>query len=101
MCDKEAGSSQQNPQPVAERMPKVLVQRAEEIFPALKENMVSVLYMLGIVLSCSLMTGFVVCFTLYQDRIRRCADLFHFTSSDLDCALGVYNTYLDTHNSMC
>jgi len=49
MCDKEAGSSQQNPKPVAERMPKVLVQRAEEIFPALKENMVSVLYMLGIV----------------------------------------------------
>jgi len=58
MCDKEAGSSQQNPKPVAERMPKVLVQRAEEIFPALKENMVSVLYVLGIVLSCSLMTGF-------------------------------------------
>ena len=58
MCDKEAGSSQQNPQPAVERMPKVLVQRAEEIFPALKENMVSVLYVLGIVLSCSLMTGF-------------------------------------------
>ena len=58
MCDKEAGSSQQIPQPAVERMPKVLVQRAEEIFPALKENMVSVLYVLGIVLSCSLMTGF-------------------------------------------
>ena len=58
MCDKEAGSSQQNPQPAVERMPKVLVQRAEEIFPALKRNMVSVLCMLRIVSSCPLMIGF-------------------------------------------
>jgi hypothetical protein len=36
-------------------MPKVLLQRAEEIFPALKKNMVSVLCMVGIVSSCSVM----------------------------------------------
>ena len=46
MCDKEVGSSQENLQSVAERMPKVLVQRAEEIFPALKKDMVGVLRML-------------------------------------------------------
>jgi hypothetical protein len=40
---------------VETRTPKVLVQRAEELFPALKENMVSVLCMMGIVSSSSLM----------------------------------------------
>ena len=58
MCDKEAGRSQENLQSLAKRMPKVQVQRAEEIFPALQKNMVSVLCRLGIVLSCSLMIGF-------------------------------------------
>jgi len=58
MCDKKVGKLQENLQPVAKRMLKVLVQRAEEIFPALKENMVSVLYILRIVSSCSLMIGF-------------------------------------------
>jgi hypothetical protein len=33
------------------RMPRVLVERTEELFPALKENMVSVLCMIGIVSS--------------------------------------------------
>jgi hypothetical protein len=41
MCDKEVGELQENLQPLAKGMPKVLVQRAEEIFPALKENMMS------------------------------------------------------------
>ena len=36
-------------------MRKVLVQLAEEVFPALKKNMVSVLCMIGIVLSSSLL----------------------------------------------
>ena len=58
MCDKEVGKLQENLQPVAKRMLKVLVQRAEEIFPALKRNMVSVLCMLRIVSSCPLMIGF-------------------------------------------
>ena len=55
MCDKEGGRLQENVQCHAERMPKVVVQRAEEIFPALQKNMVSVLCRLGIVSSCSLM----------------------------------------------
>jgi hypothetical protein len=41
--------------PCLATMLKVLVQRAEEIFPALKKNMVSVLCMIGIVSSCSVM----------------------------------------------
>jgi len=55
MCDKEAGRLQENAQSHAKRMPMVLVQRAEEIFPVLQKNMVSVLCRLGIVSSCSLM----------------------------------------------
>jgi hypothetical protein len=53
MCDKEAGRSQENMQSLVKRIPKV--QQAEEIFPALQKNMVSVLCRLGIVLSCSQM----------------------------------------------
>jgi len=55
MCDKEAGRLQENVQSHARRMPKVVVHEAEEIFPALQKNMVSVLCRLGIVSSCSLM----------------------------------------------
>jgi len=55
MCDKEAGRLQENAQSHAKRMPQVLVQRAEEIFPVLQKNMVSVLCRLGIVSSSSLM----------------------------------------------
>lgn len=57
MCDKEV-VLHENLLFLAARMPKVLVERAEEIFPALKENMVSVLCMIRIVLSCSLMIAF-------------------------------------------
>jgi hypothetical protein len=58
MCDKEVGELQENLQPHPKRMPKVVVQWAEEIFPTLKKNMVSILYMLRIKSSCSLMIGF-------------------------------------------
>jgi DNA helicase IV len=54
MCDKEVVKSHEMPQTVRTRMPKVLVQRAEEIIPGLKKNMVSVLCMIGIVSSSSL-----------------------------------------------
>ena len=55
MCNKEAVNLRENLQSLAPRMLKVPVQRAEEIFPALKKNMVSVLCMTGILSSCSLM----------------------------------------------
>jgi hypothetical protein len=51
MCDKEVVKSHEMLQTLGTRMPKVLVQRAEEIFPFLKKNMVSVLCMIGIVSS--------------------------------------------------
>jgi hypothetical protein len=51
MCDKEVVKLRESPQSFTTGIPKVLLQRAEEIFPALKENMVSVLCLLGIVLS--------------------------------------------------
>ena len=57
MCDKEFVKLDESLQSRTAGMPKVLVQRAEEIFPALKENMVSVLCMIGSVLSCSVMTA--------------------------------------------
>jgi len=38
MCDKEVLKSD------ATKMPTINLQRAEEVFPALKENLVSVLY---------------------------------------------------------
>jgi hypothetical protein len=55
MCDMEVCKSHEVLQTVTTRMPYVLVQRGEEIFAALKTNVVSVLCMIGIVLSCSLM----------------------------------------------
>jgi len=54
MYDKEAVKLHENLQSLAPRMPKVLVQLAE-VFPTLKKHMVSVLCMIGIVLSCSLL----------------------------------------------
>ena len=38
MCDKDGLKSD------ATKMPTIILQRAEEVFPALKENLVSVLY---------------------------------------------------------
>jgi hypothetical protein len=38
MCDRDGLKSD------ATKMPTVILQRAEEVFPALKENLVSVLY---------------------------------------------------------
>jgi len=55
MCDKKVVKLRESMQSDATRMLKVLLQRAEEMFPALKEDMVSVLYVIGIILSCSLM----------------------------------------------
>jgi len=69
MCDKEAGRLQENVQSHAKRMPKVVVQRAEEIFPALQKNMVSVLCRLGIVSSCSLMIAFAGVFDIEPRQI--------------------------------
>ena len=68
MCDKEAVNLRENLQFLAPRMLKVPVQRAEEIFPALKKNMVSVLCMIGSVSSCSLMIGVVGVFDIVVPR---------------------------------
>jgi hypothetical protein len=55
MCDTEVVKLHESPQSFTTGMPKIQVQRAEEIFPALKENMVSVLCMIGSLLYCSRM----------------------------------------------
>jgi hypothetical protein len=49
-------------------MLKVVVQRAEEIFPALKKNMVSVLCMIRIVSFCSLMIAVAGVFDIVVPR---------------------------------
>jgi hypothetical protein len=54
MCDKEVLKLCEVLQSLT-RMLKILLQRAEQTFPALKENMVSALCMKGIVSACSLM----------------------------------------------
>jgi hypothetical protein len=43
MCDDQVSSLKKTLQSVAAGVPKIVVQRAEEIFPALKEIMVTVL----------------------------------------------------------
>jgi hypothetical protein len=68
MCDEEAVKFHDNLQSLAPRMWKVLVQRAEEVFPALKKNMVSVLCMVGIVLSCSLLIAVAGVFDIVVPR---------------------------------
>jgi len=68
MCDKEIVKLQENVQSLATRMPKVLVQRAEEIFPVLKKNMATVLYMIRIVSSCSLMINVAGVFDIVEPR---------------------------------
>ena len=50
------------------RMPKIILQRVEEEFPTLKENMVSVLCMIGIVSSCSLMIAVAGVFDIVVPR---------------------------------
>ena len=55
MCDKEVVKLPENLHSFTTGIPKVLVQWAEEMFPALKENMMSVLCMIGIVSSSSVM----------------------------------------------
>jgi hypothetical protein len=60
---------QENLQSLKKIMLKVLVQRAEEIYPALKKNMVSFLCILGIVSSCFLMFGVAGVFDVVQSRI--------------------------------
>jgi len=42
MCDEDSSSLQNIPQSVPRREPKIILQRAEYIFPALKDNLVSV-----------------------------------------------------------
>jgi hypothetical protein len=49
-------------------MLKVTFKRAEEEFPALKENMMSVLCMIGIVSSCSLMIAVAGVFDIVVPR---------------------------------
>jgi len=70
MCDKEVVKLHGSSQSLTTGMPKVLVQRAEEMFPVLKENMVSVLRMIGNVLSCSLMIAVPGVFDVVVLRIR-------------------------------
>jgi hypothetical protein len=43
MCDDKVSSLQKTVQSVATKVPKIVIQRAEEIFPALKEIMVSLM----------------------------------------------------------
>jgi hypothetical protein len=45
MCDKEVFKSHEVPLSHTTKMPKILLQRAEELFPALKENTVSAVCM--------------------------------------------------------
>jgi len=45
MSDKELLKSHNVPQPGTAKIPKIMLQRAEEIFPALKANRVSVVCM--------------------------------------------------------
>ena len=68
MCEKEAVKLRENLQSFAPRMLKVLLQWAEEVFPALKKNMVSVLCMIGIVSSCSLMIAVAGVFDIVVPR---------------------------------
>jgi hypothetical protein len=42
MCDEDSSSLQNIPQSVPRREPKIILQRAEYIFPALKDSLVSV-----------------------------------------------------------
>jgi hypothetical protein len=42
MCDEDMSSLQNIPQAVPRREPKIILQRAECIFPALKDSLVSV-----------------------------------------------------------
>jgi hypothetical protein len=44
MCDEKVMSVQNSPMPVAAKVPRIVLQRAEEIFPACKELLVSVFY---------------------------------------------------------
>ena len=68
MCDEQVLSVQNNPMSMTAKVPKIVLQRAEEIFPALKENMVSVLCVIGIVLSCSVMIVFAGVFDVVVPR---------------------------------
>jgi hypothetical protein len=45
MCDDRISRLQKIPQSLAARVPKIILQRVDEICPALKESMVSVLCM--------------------------------------------------------
>jgi hypothetical protein len=42
MCDKQTLNFQNIQQSLATRVPKIILQRVEEIFPAVKESLVSV-----------------------------------------------------------
>jgi hypothetical protein len=44
MCDEKVLSVQNSPMSVAAKVPRIVLQRAEEIFPAYKELLVSVFY---------------------------------------------------------
>jgi hypothetical protein len=44
MCDDQVSSLQKILQSFGTKVPKIVVQRAEEIFPSLKEMMVSLLF---------------------------------------------------------
>lgn len=45
MCDEQVLSVQNSPVSVAAKVPKIVLQRAEEIFPACKELLVSVFFL--------------------------------------------------------
>ena len=44
MCDEQVLSVQNSPMPVPVKVPRIVLQRAEEIFPACKELLVSVFF---------------------------------------------------------
>jgi hypothetical protein len=68
MCDKEVVNLHENPWSLAVRMLKVLLQQAEEVYPALKKNIVSVLCIIGIILSCSPMIAIAGVFDIVVPR---------------------------------
>jgi hypothetical protein len=41
MCDEDSSSTQNIPQSLSRREPKIILQKAEYIFPALKDSLVS------------------------------------------------------------
>lgn len=69
MCDQEVLKSN------ATKMPRIILQRAEEVFPALKENLVSVLHRKFNLSACVVM--FALCCLQYVNYIKTLCTRFY------------------------